>query len=119
MNINRAALTLDRLHLDTSVKGLEIATKRPCSGRFLKGPISLTWLESAARCQGRALHIGIGLWYLAGLKKSRTISASYKVFRRLGLDRYAASRGLDYLEKAGLIQVRRKQGCSPIVILVV
>jgi hypothetical protein len=117
MHINRAALTLDHFHLDPGVKRLEIA-KRPCSGRFLKGPISLTWLESAARCQGRALHVGIGLWYLAGLKKSRTISASYKVLRRLGLDRYAASRGLAYLEKAGLIQVRRKQGRSPIVILI-
>ena len=40
---------------------------------FLKGPVPFSWLAKAARCGGRALHVGIILWYRAGLERSPTI----------------------------------------------
>lgn len=34
---------------------------------FLKGPIPLPWLQGAARLPGKALHVGVVLWFLSGL----------------------------------------------------
>ena len=44
---------------------------RPMKGEhFLKGPVPLRWLVSAARLPGKSLHAGIALWYVAGLTRS-------------------------------------------------
>lgn len=89
---------------------------RPQDGRhFLKGPIPLDWLEIASRLPGRSLHVGIALWFLGGMHKSRVIPLSNHTSRRFGLDRNSKYRGLDWLEQAGLISVKRTSGCAPIV----
>lgn len=84
-------------------------------GHFLKGPIPLVWLERAACLPGRCLHVGIALWFLGGVQKSRVIALSNHASRRFGLDRNSKYRALDWLEKAGLISVQRKMGRSPVI----
>ncbi len=86
--------------------------------RFLKGPVPLAWLETAARLPGRSLHAGIALWYAAGLARSRSVSLSNISGHRFGLDRNAKYRALAWLEGAGLIAVERKIGCAPVVTII-
>jgi hypothetical protein len=77
---------------------------------FLKGPIPWNWLSKAAQLPGKALHVSVCLWYLAGLKSSRTIPLSMERLLELGVNRFAAYRGLKVLEEAGLVRVIRKRG---------
>ena len=89
---------------------------RPRKGeRFLKGPVPLPWLETAARLPGKSLHTGVALWYVAGLTRSPTVPLSNIAGDRFGLDRNAKYRALEWLEGAGLVRVERKLGRAPLV----
>lgn len=91
---------------------------RPKRGRkFLKGPVPMTWLNTAARQPGKALHVGIALWHLAGLQRSRTVTLSATVLRELGVARTSGYRALAALEAAGLVAVERHPGRCPVVAL--
>jgi hypothetical protein len=83
--------------------------------KFLKGPVPLSWLASAAQLPGKSLHLGIVLWFLAGLKNTRSVSLSSSVLQRFGVDRSAKRRALSQLETAGLVSVHRHSGCNPLV----
>jgi hypothetical protein len=89
--------------------------RRKSTGRFLKGPIPLAWLAAAARQPGRALHVGIAVWFLAGMKRDRTVALSPSVLAELGVNRHAAYRAVGALERANLLSVSRKCGRAPIV----
>lgn len=80
---------------------------------FLKGPIPWNWLSAAARCGGKALHVTLVLWLESCMKRTREVKLSRRHLLSLGVLRDAGSRGLDKLEKAGLVQVTRLPGCSP------
>jgi hypothetical protein len=84
--------------------------------RFLKGPISWPWLERASSLPGKALHVAIRLWFEKGLAKSSgKVSISMTGMARMGVSRWAASRGLGGLEAAGLVSVVRHVGRKPVV----
>ena len=87
-------------------------------GRFLKGPISMPWLERAARLPGRALHVALALHHQSALKRSATVKLSNKQLAEFGVDRDAKRRGLVALENAGLVIVERKPGRVPMVTIV-
>ena len=80
---------------------------------FLKGPIPGPWLERAAALPGKTLHVGLALWYAAGLKNRRTVTLSHKVLARFGVGRDAGRRALDRMAKAGLVSVDRGPGRCP------
>jgi DNA-binding MarR family transcriptional regulator len=78
----------------------------------------MDWLTSAAALPGKALHVGLALWYRAGLKKTGWIAFSVSGAARLmGFSQPSASRGLRALEKAGLVQVERGPGRRPVVVI--
>jgi DNA-binding transcriptional ArsR family regulator len=85
--------------------------------KFLKGPVPLTWLARAAQLPGKALHIGVVLWFLAGLKNTRSVSLPSTALRLFGIDRSAKRRALGWLEEAGLVIVARHPGRNPRVTL--
>jgi hypothetical protein len=88
------------------------------SEKFLKGPIPLTWLSVAMQQQGKALHVGVALWFWAGVKRTRTISLNLtRLEGDFCIRRHSASRALVALEKAKLILVSRHQGRAPVVTL--
>ena len=87
-------------------------------GYFLKGPILLPWLIRAMALPGKALHVGLVLWFLYGLKGSRCVTLSPSQFARFGLQRETARRGILHLEDAGLVTVERSGKRSPRVTLV-
>ena len=86
---------------------------------FLKGPVPLPWLESAACLPGKSLHAGVALWYAAGLTRSPSVPLSNIAGDKFGLDRNAKYRALAWLEGAGLVRVERKLGRAPIVTILV
>jgi len=85
--------------------------------RYLNGPLPLSWLEAAARLPGRSLHVGMVLWYAAGLSGSAEVHLSNTLCLRFGLDRNAKYRALRALGDARLVMVRNKRGRSPLVTL--
>ena len=99
----------------------ELLSKTQCPagpGTYIRGPIPLEWLKAAAALPGKSLHIGLALWLLAEIEKSRTIALSNLQASYFSVDRNAKYRALDWLEKAGLIKVKRNPGQSPIVTLI-
>lgn len=84
--------------------------------KFLKGPIPWNWLCRASCIPGRAFHVAIRIWHLAGLYKGKkTFALSQKILRELGLKRTTAYRGIASLEAEGLIKVERNPGRNSIV----
>jgi hypothetical protein len=82
---------------------------------FIRGPIPFNWISEAARLPGKCLHVSVCLWFLAGLKRSRTVILPRSKLRLLGVGRGASYRGLKLLEQAGLVSVVREPGKNPIV----
>ena len=79
------------------------------------GPVPLAWLLAAARLPGRALHVGLAIWCTAQPSGALSVHLSNTACVRFGLDRNAKYRGLDLLERTGLVAVERKRGRSPAV----
>lgn len=92
-----------------SLNSLLLADRR----QYLEGPIPLDWLSAAARLPGKSLHVGMAIWFIGGLRKSRVVLLSNIISLRFGLDRNAKYRALTWLEAAGLIAVERKLGRVP------
>jgi len=86
---------------------------RKKGGHFLKGPVPLPWLRIAANLPGKALHIGIALWYWSGIKKSETFILPANAIRDLGVSRQTCYTQLKAMEKAGLLSIKPRKGKKP------
>lgn len=81
------------------------------SGKFLKGPIPMEWLWAASRLQGRALHVGIELWFRSGIQRSPTVRFSVsRLATCIGTGRATVTRGLQALDAAKLVAVVHQKG---------
>lgn len=85
---------------------------------FLRGPIPLACLAAAGQLGGKALHIGVYVWHLAGLHDSLTVKLSTTRLGQMGVTRQAAYRALAALEHGRLLSVERRPGCNPVVTLI-
>jgi hypothetical protein len=106
----RLAFPLSKLE---HVRKSEKPPRHRSGEQFLKGPIPLRWLCLAAKQPGKALHVGIALWLLAGMKRNRTVTLTNVLLGRFGVDRSAKSRGLRSLEVVGLIAIHRRPNRNP------
>ncbi len=88
-------------------------------GYFLKGPVPLAWLASAATLRGRALTIGVLVWFMVGMKRATVVTIPGAWLVEFGLNRFAFYRGLAALERQGLVDVDRRRGAMPKITLVV
>jgi hypothetical protein len=82
--------------------------------RPLYGPIPWAWWLPASRLPGKALQVAAVCWLGAGWERSADFELGLS-WPDLGLSRYSASRGLDDLERAGLVSVVRRRGLAPLV----
>ena len=76
--------------------------------RFLRGPIPMAWLTAASKASGHGsgFKVAIALWYLSGLNhQAKTVKLKGTVLRDLGVERHAAYRGLDALERLSRLPV--------------
>lgn len=79
--------------------------------KFLKGPIPLAWVLKAGHLPGKALHVAMNIWHIAGMNDVRTVSINLSRFNKdWGFDRSTASRALKSLESAHLVKVLRLPG---------
>jgi len=83
--------------------------------KFIKGPIPFYWLQTANTLPGKAGQVGIALWFLAGVKKLKTVKITAEAQRLAGCTRQTFAKGLTALEEAGLVAVERKPGQKPTV----
>lgn len=103
----------------TTQASASTAQCRIIQGKFLRGPVPLDWLQQAACLPGRALHVGVALWFLDGFEQAGTVQARPSVLREFGMDRHASYRALRQLENAGLVSVLRMRGAAPMVTLLI
>lgn len=75
------------------------------------------WIENVARLPGKALHVSMVLLYLATLRKSAQVRFSQATLRRFSTSRDAGYDALKRLAAAGLVQVAKSPGRSPLVTL--
>jgi hypothetical protein len=73
----------------------------------------MPWLEQAARLPGKALTVGLLLWFMRGIKGDEPVKLSKALLSRFGVGRKAASRALVGLEQMDLIQAERGRGRLP------
>jgi hypothetical protein len=111
-----------RFHLKGHNQGTVMIGSRPPRPRagewFLRGPIPWGWVTQAARLPGRTLHVGLAVWFWAGIQKRATIHFSIApLSAELGVSRTTAYRALVHLERAGLVSVERHRGRKPNVTL--
>ena len=114
-------INLDRFRLpsDRPIFSRE-RPRRPVSKKgepFLKGPVPMAWLREASSLPGKALHVAVEIWFQVGLKRSGEVALSLSQFKKSGISRSTASRGLAQLEEAGLVVVKRAPGRKPIVMV--
>ncbi|MEX1230836.1 MAG: hypothetical protein WEB58_11395 [Planctomycetaceae bacterium] len=83
--------------------------------RFLRGPVPVHWIKQAAALPGKALAVGIAIWFLCGLRKRSKLKFSRATWEQFGLSRSATYRGLEHLESTSLISIDRRRGRCPIV----
>ncbi len=77
----------------------------------------MPWLEIAARLPGKCLQIGVALWYLAGVQKTKRVALGNSLLKKLGVDRKAKARCLKAMQQAGLILIEPRPGTNPRVTL--
>lgn len=99
----------------TLVTRKPVLPRHKAGERFLKGPIPWKWLSVAARLPGKALHVGIGLWFLAAVNHSAQVKLSMSLLGDMGVSRHSAYRGLLALERAGLVEAQRHPGRNSVV----
>ena len=118
-NLNNFRLkpSLWRTYIATQPERPNSTSSQPCESWFIKGPIPGEWLSIAAELPGKSLHVGLAIWFQKGLTKCNSIKVTNKTRKKFSLLRDAYLRGLEELEKAGLVGVERKQGaCAKITI---
>jgi DNA-binding transcriptional ArsR family regulator len=81
--------------------------------------MDVSWVSQARKLGVTALWVGLGLWFLRGLRRSNSFIVSNLMMREWGVEPDAKSRALRALEKAGLVIVERRGKRSPVVTLVV
>jgi hypothetical protein len=88
-------------------------------GRFLRGPIPMSWVADAGKQGGASLLVGLILWHLSGMNKNDlTVTLSNIEAGRWGVTRQAKSRALLALDRAGLVSVNQKGNKSPRVTII-
>lgn len=87
----------------------------PESEWFIRGPVPWAWVKAAMRLRGSALHVAVMLLLWSSMRKSYTVKLRLS---GMPIGRASSARGLDYLERAGLVRTDRKKGRMPIVTLI-
>ena len=102
-----------------TARGTTDQLPRPAKGeQYLGGPVPMGWLEAAAALPGKAMQLGIALWYTAVRSKNKSprVRLSNALATRFGLAaRTTRSRALDALAGAGLVRVETNTGRAPVV----
>ena len=84
----------------------------------MRGPLPLSWFMPAAVLPGKALHVGMAIWFEYGRRKRDQFKLSSAMLKRFGVERKAGYSGLNALTECGLITVHRESGKNPIITII-
>lgn len=68
-----------------------------------------------SRLSESALKIGLVLYFLSGLTKSKTVKLSNRYLEDFGVHRSSKYKALKEMQKIGLVSYTHEKGCSPLV----
>jgi DNA-binding MarR family transcriptional regulator len=106
---------ISSLHQD-DIKEIEVETnlfrqsKIRRGERFLRGPIPLKDIATAACLPGQALALFLAVHHQTALTGKPSVTLPARLLTELGISRGAKSRGLKSLEQSGLITVLQSKG---------
>jgi hypothetical protein len=83
--------------------------------KFIRGPIPFAWVQAANTLPGKAGAIAWALWFLAGVKGTRTFALTREAQALAACSRQALSRGLAAMAAVGLIAVQPRPGARTVV----
>jgi hypothetical protein len=83
--------------------------------KALRGPIPWGWWAVASRLRGPSLRVGAACWLVAGWRRSAEFTLGAGDWAGMGLSQFAVARGLDGLERTGLVSVIRRIGRRSVV----
>jgi hypothetical protein len=106
----------ERLSEDTLARRARAAHVR--QSEFLRGPVPMWWLSRAAALPGKALAVGIALWFKGGMSDNNEVKLSGPLLKTMGVGRKACYRALAALAASGLVTVRGGVGRRPTVTVV-
>lgn len=86
--------------------------------RFVMGPIPVPWLARAFSLTPSASRCAVALYYQRGLSRCDEFKVEPARFRELGICDIARRRGLQELERAGLVYLQSRKSQTPTVTLV-
>lgn len=87
------------------------------TAQFIKGPLPLEWMSRAGCLPGKTLQVALVLWYISGLKKTKTFPLGTKALATMGVSRDAKYEALARLSDAGLVSITQHPGRTPVVTL--
>lgn len=82
----------------------------PVKQKFLKGPVPLDWLTLATQLPGKAVNVGLALWWIHGMSKTDELKVTRQALVAFNISRDALYDGLNRLQVAGLVELTRKPG---------
>ena len=97
-------------------KGRKVSSVR---GKFICGPLDVIWLSQARKLGVTALWVGLGLWYLRGLRGSDSFLVSNMTMQEWGVLPDAKGRALRQLQSAGLIALEQNGKRNPRATLII
>ena len=80
------------------------------SNLFIKGPIPMEWVTKASGLPGKAIHVALAIWWLAGMRPLDKLKVTRQALNLLHVSDDAYRDALPRLEQAGLIKVWRAPG---------
>lgn len=83
--------------------------------RYIRGNLPLEWFLACQRISYAATATGLLLWYLSGVKKSKTVKVSQTHLDKFFTSKSTFKRTISQLEKAGLVSVEREPGKAMLV----
>jgi hypothetical protein len=93
-------------------KNPQVTVRAGQGGRYVRGPIPLSWLSRACALPGqRVLAVALALWYVRGLRsKNHDLEVTADTWELFGVDAGARCRALKALTNAGLVRVEDLPG---------
>lgn len=86
-------------------------------GSFInKMPVA--WRNKARSISIQAWEVAEAIWYVVGMRHTNTVRITSALCKQFLIKRYAKSRGIAALEKAGMITVKRADKKNPVITIV-
>lgn len=104
--------------LSDSSRSRRDAARAARARQFIRGPLPMAWMEKAANLPGKAMSVGLLLWFKHGMSGDKPLKLTPTLLKRFGIGRKAGYRAISALEAAGLVHTERHPGrCAEVTLI--